>query len=117
MLKEEATDDDTQKSIRRCLLSFFRAFDAETLPPPSVNQHVMQNIENPAYQKDLNPNFLHKVEYIRKRIFKNCEAKRGFTAGSVVSGFRKSCRTDYQITIKGKKGFVPDDFLYSITLA
>ena len=100
MLKEEATDDDTQKSIRRCLLSFFRAFDAETLPPPSVDQHVMQNIENPAYHKDLSHAFLNKVEYIRKRIFKNCEAKRGFTAGSVVSGFRKSSRTDHQVEKK-----------------
>lgn len=86
---EDATDDETQKGIRQCILSFFNAFDAETLPPPSTDPHVMWNIENPLYQKDISPAFLEKVEYVRKRIFDNCAPKKGFTGGSIVSGFRK----------------------------
>ena len=85
---EDATDDETQKGIRQCILSFFNAFDAETLPPPSTDPHVMWNIENPLYQKEISPAFLHKVEYVRKRIFDNCVPKKGFTGGSIVSGFR-----------------------------
>ena len=49
----------------------------------------MQNIENPLYQKEISPAFLQKVEYVRKRIFDNCAPKKGFTEGSIVSGFRK----------------------------
>ena len=48
----------------------------------------MQNIENPLYQKDISPIFLQKVEYVRKRIFDNCAPKKGFSGGSIVSGFR-----------------------------
>ena len=86
---EEATDDEGRKAITECLLSFFSAFDAETLPPPSADPHVMRNIENPLYQKDISPIFLQKVEYVRRRIFDSCVPKKGFTRGSIVSGFRK----------------------------
>lgn len=89
VLVEDATNDEAQKRIRQCILSFFCAFDAETLPPPSTDPHVMQNIENPLYQKEISPVFLQKVEYVRKRIFNNCAPKKGFSGGSVVSGFRK----------------------------
>ena len=90
MLVEDLAGDEVQKSIRKCLLSFFSAFDSETLPPPSTDPHVMRNIENPLYQQDISPMFLQKTQYVRKRILDNCSAKRGFTGGSVVSGFRKS---------------------------
>jgi len=89
---DDASSDEAQNSIRRCILSFFCGFDAETLPPPSTEPHVMQNIENPLYQKDISPAFLHKVEYVRKRIFDNSAPKKGFSKGSVVSGFRKCGR-------------------------
>ena len=89
VLVPDATDDEYQQRIRQCLLSFFSAFDAETLPPPSTDPHVMRNIENPLYQKDINPLFLQKVEYVRKRILDCCTAKRGFAHGSKVNGFRK----------------------------
>lgn len=86
---EGDNDDEMQKSIRQCILSFFCAFDAETLPPPSTDPHVMQNIENPLYQKEINPSFLQQVEYIKTRIFNNCAPKKGFSGGSVISGSRK----------------------------
>ena len=89
VLVPDATDDEYQQRIRQCLLSFFSAFDAETLPPPSTDAHVMRNIENPLYQKDISPYFLQKVEYVRKRILDSCTAKRGFAHGSKVNGFRK----------------------------
>ncbi len=90
VLNEDMAGDEVQRSVRQCLLSFFSAFDSETLPPPSIDPYVMRNIDNPLYQKDICPPFLQKVEYVRKRILDNCSAKRGFTRGSVVSGFRKS---------------------------
>jgi hypothetical protein len=89
VLVDDSKDDETKKGISQCILSFFCAFDAETLPPPSTDAHVMQNIENPLYQKDISPEFLRKVEYVRKRIFNNCAPKKGFTGGSIVGGFRK----------------------------
>ena len=99
---DDATGDETQNSIRQCILSFFCGFDAETLPPPSTDQHVMQNIENPLYQKDISPTFLQKVEYVRKRILNNCTPKRGFSEGSVISGFRESF---FYISFKGMIAF------------
>ena len=59
------------------------------LPPPSTDPHVIQNIENPIYQKQISPDFLKKVEYVRKKIFDYCAPKKGFSRGSVVRGFRK----------------------------
>ena len=94
MFIHDSTADDAQRNIGQHILSFFCGFDAETLPPPSTDRHVMQNIENPLYQKDINPAFLHKVEYVRKRIFDNCTPKRGFSEGSVISGFREFCGTN-----------------------
>ena len=91
VLVDDTISDETDRNIRQCILSFFSGFDAETLPPPSTEPHVMQNIENPLYQKDISPAFLHKVEYVRKRIFDNSAPKQGFSEGSVISGFRKLC--------------------------
>ena len=82
-------DDQTQNEIRQCLLGFFSTFDAETLPPPSTDPHVMQNIDNPLFQQEISPAFLQKLAYVKKRIFDNCSPKKGFSGGSVVSGFRK----------------------------
>jgi len=67
VLADDAANDDTQTSIRQCILGFFRGFDAETLPPPATDSHVMQNIENPLYHRDISAEFLQKVEYVRKR--------------------------------------------------
>ena len=80
---------EVQKNTRRCLLSFFSSFDAETLPPPSTNPAVLRNIENPAYYMEINPGFREKSEIVISRIMQNYCAKRGFTEGSLVSGSRK----------------------------
>ena len=79
---ENTTDNEKQKEIRQCILSFFSAFDAETLPPPSTDPYVMWNIEDPRYQKDISPSFLQQVE-----IFNYCAPKKGFTGGNI-NGFR-----------------------------
>ena len=89
MLAPDENDDECQRNIRQCLLTFFSSFDAETIPPPSTDAHVMSNIEDPLYQKDISPQFLQKVEYVRKRILDCCTAKRGFGKGSVINGIRK----------------------------
>ena len=86
---EDATDDEAQNDIRRCLLGFFSSFDAETLPPPSTDPHVMHNIDNPLYREEISPAFLQKLAYVKKRIFDNCYPKKGYKGGSIVSGFRK----------------------------
>ena len=84
---ENTTDNEKQKGIRQCILSFFSAFDAETLPPPTTDPYVMWNIEDPRYQKDISPSFLQQVEDIRKKIFNYCAPKKGFTGGNI-NGFR-----------------------------
>ena len=65
----------------------------------------MWNIENPLYQKDISPAFLEKVEYVRKRIFDNCAPKKGFTGGSVVSGFRMFAALPVIVYYKGCMGY------------
>ena len=87
--KDEFEQDSDHQRIRRNLLSFFSDFDAETLPPPSTDKTVMNNIDNPLYRGDISPHFLQQVEYVRKRILQNCSAKRGFSPGSLITGFRK----------------------------
>ena len=90
MLVGDATDDQSQNDVRRCLLGLFNSFDAETLPPPSIDPEVMQNIDNPKFQKDISPLFLKKLAHVKKQIFDNCSPKRGYTGhGTVISGFRK----------------------------
>ena len=89
VLAEDHAGDETQRKITQCLLGFFSSFDAESLPPPSTDIHVMQNIDNPLYSKEVSTLFLHQVENVRKRILNNCTPKRGFTAGSVIDGHRK----------------------------
>lgn len=79
--------ESDQQRIRRNLLSFFSAFDAETLPPPSTDANVMNHIDDPMYREEISTHFLHQVEYVRKRILNNCSAKRGLTPGSLVNGF------------------------------
>ncbi len=96
---EGATGDETQKGIRQCILRFFCAFDAETLPPPSTKPHVIQDIENPRYQEEISTKFLQKVEFVREKFFDNCSPKKGFTGGSVVTGFRKLCAYGLSVLI------------------
>ena len=81
--------DSDQQRFRRNLLNFFSAFDAETLPSPSSDKNVLSNMDNPMYQGDISPDFLHQVENVRKCILNNCSAKRGLSPGSLVSGFRE----------------------------
>ena len=79
----------TQAKASKIILKFFSSFDAETIPPPSTNPHVMKNIEDPRYQKDLSPDFLNQIDFVRHKIFDKCQPKRGFAEGSLVNGIRE----------------------------
>ena len=79
-----------QAQATKCLLEFFASLDAEMIPPPSTNSHVMANIEDPRYKEEISPDFLHQVEYVRCKILDKCQPKRGYTKGSLMNGIRES---------------------------
>ena len=60
------------------------------IPPPSLDPHVIANIEDPSYRKYINPKFIQQIEHVRRKILDVCQPKRGYTEGSLMNGIRKS---------------------------
>ena len=79
-----------QAQVSKYILEFFASLDAEMIPPPPTNSHVMANIEDPRYKEEISPDFLHQIEYEYCKILDKCQSKRDYTKGSLMNGICES---------------------------
>ncbi|XP_078675994.1 guanylate-binding protein 1-like [Branchiostoma floridae x Branchiostoma belcheri] len=70
--------------VSRAITGFFPALDCRTLPPPSSDKHVMQNIET--NQDRLDPEFNQGMDDLVKHILSTVKPKQGFGQGKTVTG-------------------------------
>ena len=73
--------------VGRAIVTFFPDIESKTLPSPSSDKKVMQNIAQ--HTADLNPVFQEEVQdfmaYLMAKV-ENSGAKHGYDLGSVITG-------------------------------
>ncbi|XP_078592726.1 guanylate-binding protein 1-like [Branchiostoma floridae x Branchiostoma japonicum] len=85
ILKESGRFRQTPSDmVSRAITSFFPSLDCRTLPPPSSDTTVMQNIET-SHDK-LDPEFNQAMEDLVKDILSSVKPKQGFGQGKTVTG-------------------------------
>ena len=87
VFKESSTSTSVEKDqqkVSESILNFFSGFESFSLPPPSSDDEVMQNI---SHAKDkLNPKFLDGVKRFKFLLKSKLAPKRSINQGEFVTG-------------------------------
>jgi hypothetical protein len=74
-------EEKPSDKVARALRMFFPSIDCITLPPPSEDAAIMQNIEK--NEEKLSPKFKAAVPRVTDHIFSKVKPKTGYTTGRI----------------------------------
>lgn len=80
---------DQNHEVAESILRFFPGFLAFKLPPPTVNEEVLKNINRNKSQ--INPEFLSGIEKFKELLRTTLIPKRSFNDGEIVTGEGTAC--------------------------
>ena len=82
--EQDFSRSDPAQQVAESILRFFPGFQAFKLPPPTVDDEVLQNINR---NKDrLNPKFLEGIDQFKRLLWSTLVPKQGPNDGEVVTG-------------------------------
>ena len=81
----EQLSDKSQKVVDN-ILKLFPNFDAFSLPPPTVDPEVLQNLTENWSKERMNPSFIKGVEDFRQMLRTKLSTKPSFGGQGVVTG-------------------------------
>ena len=80
---------DQNQEVAESILRFFPGFLAFKLPPPTVNEEVLKNINQNKSQ--INPEFLSGIEKFKELLRTTLIPKHSFNDGEIVTGEGTAC--------------------------
>ena len=83
-----------RNEIRESIKSFFKSINAYTLPVPSHEKEVLRNMGKSENNKNLNGEFLTKLDILKTTISEKYHSKKGIN-DSLLTGTRKSLHTSF----------------------
>ena len=75
---------DPTQEVAESILRFFPGFQAFKLPPPTVDDEVLRNINR--NKSHLNPRFLDGIDHFKRLLWSTLAPKHSFNDGEVVTG-------------------------------
>ena len=75
---------EQNQEVAESILRFFPGFHAFKLPPPTVNEEVLKNINKNKSQ--INPEFLSGIEKFKELLRTTLIPKHSFNDGEIVTG-------------------------------
>ena len=85
-------DESLSDKVGRAIIAFFPTIDCITLPPPSTNKHVMEQIyEN---TDKLNPEFNKQIKDLVEHLKQKVLTKKVFESGEPITGPFFACLTE-----------------------
>lgn len=84
---------DPTQEVAESILRFFPGFQAFKLPPPTVDDEVLRNINRE--KSKLNPRFLEGIEQFKRLLWSMLTPKHSFNDGEVVTGEGMGCNTGH----------------------
>ena len=91
--------------VRMAILNFFPSLDCFTLPIPSVDPEVMQDISS--RHEELNPKFKAKVNELISYLKSNIQIKRGFFSSDPIDSKTLAVMIQEYLNALNKPGSVP----------
>ena len=80
---------DKNQEVAESILRFFPGFLAFKLPPPTVDEEALKNINRNKSQ--INPEFLSGIEKFKELLRGTLNAKHSFNDGEIVTGEGMAC--------------------------
>ncbi len=75
---------DQNQEVAESILRFFPGFHAFKLPPPTVDEEVLKNINKNRSQ--INPEFRSGIKQFKKLLISTLVPKHSFNDGEIVTG-------------------------------
>ncbi|XP_028416343.1 guanylate-binding protein 3-like [Dendronephthya gigantea] len=96
-----------RNEIRRSIKSFFRSINAFTLPVPSHERDVLKNMGKPKNNKNINGEFLVKLDILKTIISEKYHSKKGIN-NSLLTGTQLADMLESYVHALNTKGYIPD---------
>lgn len=97
---------DPTQEVAESILRFFPGFQAFKLPPPTVDDEVLRNINRNKSQ--LNPRFLDGIDHFKRLLWSTLTPKHSFNDGEVVTGEGLAALVQLYVEAINTPGVIPN---------